>query len=98
MPQQPSRVTSELVLPTPKGSAKPQPVSDRDTPAALAAPALGEEGRDPGPPLRQGKVSLNFRLDPMLHQRLRAVSHRTDVSIQQHVETAVRRYLDTMAP
>lgn len=90
MSQQPSRVTPELVQPTAKGRAVAQPAAgdDRDDISSLEA----------GPPLRQGKVSLNFRLDPVMHQQLRSLSHRTDISIQHHVETAVRRYLATMVP
>ena len=102
MSQQPSRVTPELVLPTPKGKAQATKVgAEQETrqEAMQASTVLSrEDAVVEGPPLRQGKVSLNFRLDPVLHQRLRSVSHRTDVSIQLIVETAVRHYLDTMAP
>ncbi len=49
-----------------------------------------------GPPLRQGKVALNFRLHPEMHQQLRRASYNTGTSIQQIVETAVRELLQRM--
>jgi predicted HicB family RNase H-like nuclease len=83
------RVTGDLVG-TPKGSAQAAPQDTREeSMQATIAPYQG-------PPLRQGKVALNFRLDPELHQQLRIASHKTDVSIQMIVETAVRRYLATI--
>lgn len=77
------RVTPDLVETVAKGQAQASP----------ADPYRGAL-----PPLREGKVALNFRLDPELHQRLRAAAHRADTSIQRIVEEAVRRHLDTVAP
>ncbi len=64
-------------------------------PKGQAAPPA-DRYRDALPPLREGKVSLNFRLDPELHQRLRYTAQRTDTSIQKIVEEAVRLHLDRM--
>lgn len=77
----PSRVTQDLLVPAAKGQAAPPPDCYRD--------AL--------PPLREGKVSLNFRLDSELHQRLRYAAQRTDTSIQCIVKEAVRHHFDGMA-
>ncbi len=91
---QPGRVTGDLVG-TPKGKAQAVPQEhEEERVQATIAPSMEER---PGAPLRQGKVALNFRLDPEMHRQLRNASHLTDTSIQQIVETAVRRYLDTMA-
>ena len=76
-----ARVTQDLLVPAAKGQAAPPP----------------DCYCDPLPPLRAGKVSLNFRLDPELHLRLRYAAQRTDTSIQRIVEEAVRPHLDSMA-
>lgn len=97
------RATVEDVLPATPLAVQPARTVDRlqatiapSTQAVIAAstPAAAIPA---GPPVRAGKVALNFRLDPELHQKLRAASYRTDVSIQMIVETAVRQYLDAMA-
>lgn len=48
-------------------------------------------------PLWKVKVSLNSRLAPELHQRLRCVARLTDVPIQRIVEETVRAHPDRMA-
>ena len=110
---QPSRVSPELVLPTPKGKAVATPLASiqsgqqeerqeqhhgaiqpREFGSKRPALEANYTASTAKPPLRTGKVALNFRLDPETHQRLRAASYGTDISIQQICETAVRKYLD----
>jgi hypothetical protein len=105
MSQQPSRVSADLVLSTPKGKAKATPVAHEglgdgevtrlvDTTQATMAPTpVATRTEEPAARARQPKIALNFRADPELHQRLRNLAFHTDTPIQQIVETSVLRYL-----
>lgn len=78
--------------------ASSQASQEADTPASLVAGGQATQQPDrPAPAARAtgGPKVFSTRLDPDLHRRLKVYAANSGDSIEQIVNTAISRYLDT---
>ena len=96
MSVKPGRVGADLISKVKKGEAGP--VSIDPNPAVAEAQELKADAFPEPLRRRRGTVSINYRMDPDTHAKLRVVAFRRDESVQHLIDVAVRSFLQTLEP